>query len=268
MVADVGSGFGFITFWLILSGAKKVYTIGDPSRIGFIKKLYEKAVSRQIIDNGKISFKAEFIKVGNISLADNIKNDTLSLVLLNDTLEHITPRIFPWLVKAVYNNLKPGGYFISRQQNTDSPSVLKRLQPFWKESERNIFFNQRLELINKRIKDINENDAQKLAKHTRGLDSIDFSDALNKYKSKKVLPNHDLNIPPIDIEIDVVQEGNTSIKIITSEFRKNNFKVIHVYPDMLNSRRSKYLQPLAKILPKIFLKWHIFDGSTVFWIRK
>ena len=40
-VADVGSGFGFITFWLILNGANKVHTIGDSSRIGFIEKLYQ-----------------------------------------------------------------------------------------------------------------------------------------------------------------------------------------------------------------------------------
>ena len=51
LVADVGCGFGFITFWLILSGAKKVYSTGDPLRISFIERLYRSAVDKKLIPN-------------------------------------------------------------------------------------------------------------------------------------------------------------------------------------------------------------------------
>lgn len=100
--ADVGSGFGFITFWLVLSGAKRVYTIGDQVRIEYIKKLYGRAAEKGLIEPNKIGFVPEFVKTGATSLAYEIKDDTLDMVLLNDTLEHIAPRIFPSLVEATY----------------------------------------------------------------------------------------------------------------------------------------------------------------------
>ena len=268
LVADVGSGFGFITFWLLLSDAKYVYTIGDPLRIGFIQKLYERAVELKLVDAEKISFKPSFIKVGDVSLSENIKNDTLALVLLHDTLEHITPRIFPWLVKSSYNNLKPGGMFISLSHNSDSPAVQKSLQLVWDESEKNVFINQRLKIIKEKIKDISEPDAQKLAKHTRGLDSIDFFNALEKYKNEKIFPNHNLNVPPIDVQLDIPEEGDTGIERITSEFLKNNFKSVKVYPEMMGSRRSRYLQFISRMFPDLFLKHHIFDQGTVFVVIK
>ncbi|HTB06796.1 MAG TPA: class I SAM-dependent methyltransferase [Bacteroidia bacterium] len=267
-VADVGSGFGYITFWLILSGAKHVITIGDPVRIGFIQKLYDRAIELNLIDAGKISFKPEFIKVGDTTLSKDIAKGSLSLVLLCDTLEHITPRIFTSLVKSVYNDLKPGGFFISWAQNSDSPSMLEKLKVIWEKTEKNTYINQRLKIIQYRIPNISEVDANNLAVNTRGLDSVDFYGAIKNYEEGKVIPHFNPNLPAIDVEYDIPEEGDTSIERICSEFRKNNFTMIKVYPEMRNSRRSRYFQPLAKFIPKPFLKLHIFDESTVFFISK
>jgi len=117
-VADVGSGFGHITFWLVLSGAYKVHTIGDPERIMFIERLYKRAVEKRLISDNVILIKPDFIKVGDKTLSNTISSSSLDLVLLNDTLEHITPRIFPSLVKSVHNDLKPKGLFISHPKNS------------------------------------------------------------------------------------------------------------------------------------------------------
>ena len=266
-VADVGSGFGFITFWLILNGAKNVHTIGDSHRIAFIQKLYEQAVIKNFIDAEKIIFHPEFVKVGDLSLGKGIEQGSLSLVLLNDTLEHITPRIFPWLVRASYNNLKDGGYFISRQQNTDSPAMVRKLTSLWEEQEKE-YILQRRAIIQNRIPNILDSDLDKLAKNTRGMDSVEFNDAIESYQSQNIFPPFKPELPPIDVEIDVPFEGDTSIKRITTEFKKNNFRKVFVYPDLLASRRSKYFQGLAKAQPKLFLRGHIFDQTTVFKIQK
>ena len=267
-VADVGSGFGFITFWLVLNGAKCVHSIGDPYRISFIQKLYTQAQSKGIIEPNKIIFHPEFVQVGDTTLAKGIENNSLSLVLLNDTLEHITPRIFPWLVKSTYNNLKHGGYFISRQQNTDSPTMLRKLIPFWEKQEENVFINQRKEFIKERLPEIDSTSLEKLARNTRGMDSIALEETIQKFKTQQFIPEYQPLAPPIDISNDVPCEGDTEIKRITSEFKNNNFQKVRVYPDLLHTRRSKYFQRLAKFNPHFFLNNHIFDATTVFRIQK
>ena len=158
--------------------------------------------------------------------------------------------------------------FVSRQQNTDSPKMLNTLKKVWEQGETEVFVPQRFEIIMKKIKNINKTEANNLAIKTRGLDSVDFYNALREFEENGKYPEHDLNIPPIDIMIDVPHEGDTSIKRICSEFQVNGFKNIEVYPDLLSSRRSKYFQPLAKKVPKFFLNNKIFDQTTVFVITK
>lgn len=267
-VADVGSGFGFITFWLILNGAKAVYSIGDPMRISFIERLYKSAVEKNLIKDNKLHLKPSFVQVGDTTLFDGLANNSLGMILLNDTLEHITPRIFPSLVKAASNNLKPGGVFISKQQNTDSPSMLNKLRAVWEQGEKEHLIQQRFDAIVKEIPTINKPDAEALAVKTRGLDRIDFYNAVREFASSGIYPEHDLDVPPIDIDIDVPHEGDTSIERICSEFRSNGFSKVKVYPDMLSSKRSKYFQPLAKSFPKFFISNHIFDDTSVFVMTK
>ncbi len=268
VVADVGSGFGFITFWLILSGARMVHSIGDAERISFISDLYEKAVSRGLLPADRLTITPEFVKVGDLTLSKKISKGSVDLVLLNDTLEHITPRIFPWLVKASYNDLRPGGYFISRQQNTDSPATRKILKAVWEEGERNIFIEQRARIIRQKAPGIDEADLRALAERTRGMDSVDFELAIQKFLNNKVLPQLDRNAPPIDVETDVPHEGDTSIQRIVTEFEQNGFSYTKVYPELMTSRRSRPFQSLGFAFPKLFLGSHIFDRSTIFRIRK
>lgn len=263
-VADVGSGFGFISFWLLLSGAEHVYSIGDPDRIGFIDRLYKQAVAENLLPANKLSLKPAFVKVGDKTLFEAIPDASLSLVLLNDTLEHITPRIFPSLVEASYNNLRPNGRFISRQQNTDSPTMLRRLQEVWESSERQEFTPQRIRVIKETLPQLSEEENLKLALQTRGLDRVDFYLALEKFEKEGIYPSHDLNVPPIDVVIDVPHEGDTGIPRICGAFQQKGFRSVKVYPDWSTSRKTAPLQVLSRILPQPFMKWHLGDQTSVF----
>ena len=255
-VADVGSGFGFITMWLLLSGAEKVYSIGDPDRIGFIQQLYEQAVAEGLLPAGKLSLKPAFIKVGDQTLFEEIPPASLSLVLLNDTLEHITPRIFPSLVAASYHDLRPSGRFISRQQNTDSPKMLKRLQQVWESSEQQEFIPQRVRIIQNKLPNISQETTLTLAQKTRGLDQLDFYAALEQFDQEGTYPSHNLNVAPIDVEIDVPHEGDTGIPRICNTFKKQGFSKVKVYPDWSSSRKLAWLQGLSKGFPQPFMNWH------------
>lgn len=267
-VADIGSGFGFVTFWLAISGASRVYVIGDKERVNFIERLYNEAISLELVEAGKLCFVPRFVQVGDSSLAPQIKENSLAMILLNDTLEHISPRIFPSLVRSSYNGLEEGGYFVSRQQNTDSAKTMAALLQYWNQQEKSIHEPNRRKLIEDNIAKISKNNVNKLTKYTRGLDSVDFYAAIEEYKLNSAYPNYNPNSPSIDILTDVPDEGDTSINRILSEFRKYNFRKYSVYPDLLSSRRSKYAQPFARILPNLFFSKDLFAGTSVFLIKK
>ncbi len=267
-VIDVGSGFGFITIWLLLSGAANVYSIGDPERIGFIDRLYQQATKEGRLPTGKLSLKPSFVQVGDTTLFEGLPPASAGLVVLNDTLEHITPRIFPSLVAAAYHDLRPNGRFISRQQNTDSPKMLRRLQALWETSEKHEFVPQRLKLIQKKLPQISEKNALQLAKTTRGLDRIGFHEAIATFDKDGIFPSHGLGMPPIDVDIDVPYEGDTGIERIFNEFKKAGFRSVRVYPDWRTSRKTAPFQSLVKLFPQPFMRWHWGDQTSIFNMSK
>lgn len=268
LVADVGSGFGFITFWLLLNGASKVYSIGDPVRTDFIKKLYSNAVLKGYLPENKIVFKNELIKSGDVTLCEEIVDNSLNLVLLHDTLEHITPRIFSSLALASYNNLKKRGMLISKQQNTDSPLLLKKLYVYWDELENSKYKLQRKKKIVKIIHDISAEELELLSSNTRGLDITDFENAIMSYKNDKTIPVYIPNAPSIDIDENIPDEGDTSMVRVCSVLRDSGFKKIKVYPSFTHSKKFFYFQIFAKLLPQLFFKFHICDDTSVFVIKK
>ena len=271
-VADIGSGFGFITFWLLLSGADEVYTTGDRNRITFIERLYNKAKDRGLLNNGKIIFNSEFIKVGDTTLDPNVKNNTLSAVFLYNTLEHITPRIYPSLVKSTYNNLKTGGVFISKQQNTDSSKKMKKLMQYWDKVEQTRHIPKRKKFIRNELKNINESDLDILAQKTRGLDSLDLKKAIANFRENRTFPDNDPNLPSICINSDVADEGDTSISRIIGGLKEHDFNSVKVYPAIRATNQSSLakksivnsLQKLMNIFPYFFLKKNIYDKTTIF----
>ncbi len=267
-ICDVGSGYGFMTFWSILSGAAMVYSIGDPVRIGFVERLYQAAIDAGLVPPGRMRFRPNFVATGDTTLHPDIESGTLDLVLMTDTLEHITPRILPSLARAAHNDLREGGLFISRQQNTDSPGTARRLIPVWEMIEREVTFDQRLGIIKDAIPGITDMDARTLAKHTRGLDKPDFHGAVDRYRQDGTLPDHDLKVAPVDVLLDVPAEGDTGMVRIKAVFKNAGFKWTAVYPDLMSSRRSRFLQPLAYKLPGLFFGTHLFDASSVFVMRK
>lgn len=263
-VADIGSGYGFISLWVLISGAANVYSIGDPIRSGFIKKLYQAALKKGLIPSDKkIIPLSRFVREGDQVLHPDIPMDTIDLCLLNDTLEHITPRIRPFLFKSCYNNLKSGGYLISKAQNTDNPKLLEILKAFWEREEIQQEMPRRRKLIREEIKVIGEQELEALARNTNGMDQKDFYNTVLNFKEKGIVPDKKAYLPPINVENDVMSEGYTNKKEICQLLQEKGFKTF-VYPAMLDSRRSRYFQPLARIFPFLFFKLHLFDRTTVF----
>lgn len=267
-VADVGSGFGFTTMWLVLKGARLVHTIGDPGRVGFIQRLYAAAVERGLLPPDRIVFAPAFVRTGDTALASGIAPGSLDLVLLTDTLEHITPRILPSLALAAYNGLKPGGWFISKQQNSDSPSMLLRLRSIWERVEREEAVPQRARLIREWIPDIKDDVANELARCTRGLDKPDFEAAVERFRTEGIMPAYRGDLPTIDVELDVPCEGDTGIDRVTSVFKAAGFRHVGVYPELMHRRASRWLQPLARRMPGLFFSARLFDQTSVFAMRK
>lgn len=267
-VADVGSGFGFMTFWAVLNDAAKVHTIGDPERIGFIRRLYDAAVERNMLPSGRLAYRPEFVGVGDTTLSRTIKPGTLSLVLLTDTLEHITPRRLPSLALSAYNDLRPGGIFKSKQQNTDSLSMRMKLFSVWEHWERSTGLAQRAAICRAKCPGTDDRAVEEFATRTRGLDQVDFHNALERFVQDGTVPDHRPDLPPNDVETDVPVEGDTGIARVLAEFGKAGFKKRAAYPYLLYSRRYVFFQPLARWVPSLFFKTGTWDATSVFLMKK
>ncbi|MFN3917741.1 MAG: class I SAM-dependent methyltransferase [Flavobacteriales bacterium] len=263
-VIDLGSGFGYFTFWLLISGAKKVVSIGDSERIAFIKKLYASAVEKKLLPKDSILFKPDFIKPGDTNLFEEIGENEIDLILLNDTLEHITPRILPYLLKSSYFNLKKGGKFISKQQNSSSAKMYAKLAMHWDEIELSHYISQRKKLIEQAIPNIDVTNLGKLAINTRGLDKYDFKDAVENYKKNKKIPKLSKDSPAVDVVYDIPSEGNTDIPFILGSLKTAGFKKAYVYPALMHSRKLCFLQKVAKTIPSLFFKTTFMDETSVF----
>lgn len=267
-VADVGSGYGFMTMWTLVNGAGLVHSIGDPKRIAFLERLYAAAVERELLPQGRLRSRGSFFHAGEESLSSTIVPGSLKLVLLTDTLEHITPRLLPSLARAAHNGLANGGRFISKQSNTSSPAALRRLKRFWEEIERTTSEPQRMRLIAERLPSADPEQVRELARRTRGADRPDFVNAMDRFAKDGTMPPEPGELPSIDVEIDVPLEGDTDIERIMEVFRGAGFTHRKVYPDTTSSRRSRFLQPLARAVPQAFLSLHLFDMATVFVFTK
>lgn len=145
---------------------------------------------------------------------------------------------------------------------------MSELVNYWSKTDREVHLPVRFKIIKESISEISDDDAKKLAENTMGLDSVDFYQAIEIYKSSKLFPHQNSEIAPIDILTDVPDEGDTSIERVFLEFRSRGFRNLSVYPDLYGSKRSRYLQPLAKIIPKLFFKLDIFTSTSVFLIKK
>jgi hypothetical protein len=265
-VADVGSGYGYISFWLILSGAKRVLSIGDPERVEFIKKLYAAAVDADLLPHDSLISRGRLIEEGETSLLEGM-GSSLALVLMNETLEHVNPRVRPWLFRACFNNLVDRGQIISLQHNSDCPRTLRRLLRLWQDLEAKETLNQRMRWFRLRLPDADESTVLALGKATRGGDEASLERSLSEFLEGGAMPTGGSRLPPINISTGEVCEGLTTIRVVLEELRLAGFEP-RVYPAMRHSRRSRYLQPLAKFVPMPFLKLHIFDENAVFVGRK
>lgn len=263
-IADVGAGWGHISFWMLVNGAKKVYPIGDPYRSEFIQKLFKEIKSRNLVHG-----EAELLAIGRwISEGDNVIDpaipvDSLDYCLFNDVFEHIPFYRLPSVVGCCYNNMKKGGKLISKTHNTNNPNSLREIKEYWSEIEENKEIPSRSNIIKEEFGIEDEKIAYELAKSTRGLVRSQFNAAINKYKEEKVMPKYDAEAPSYDVIFDEAHEGPTDYNITLSIMIKVGFKAI-AYPAMYNSRKTRPFQGLAKIFPGFFFRTHIFDKTVCF----
>ena len=149
-----------------------------------------------------------------------------------------------------------------------SARMMKKLREVWERTERDLTLHQRLEIIQAECGLIAPAVAEELARKTRGLDRPDFYEAVEQFKKDGSFPRHELGIAPVDVRWDVPCEGDTGIDRVMSVFKHAGFKYVRVYPDLMPSRRSRYLQPLARISPRFFLGTGLLDDTSVFVMRK
>jgi 2-polyprenyl-3-methyl-5-hydroxy-6-metoxy-1,4-benzoquinol methylase len=263
-IADVGAGWGHISFWMLVNGAKKVYPIGDSYRSEFIQKLFTEIKSRNLIhEEAELLAAGRWISEGDEVIDPAIPIDSLDYCLFNDVFEHIPFYRLPSVVGCCYNNLKKGGKLISKTHNTNNPNTLREIKEYWSEIEEIKEIPSRSKIITEEFGIEEEDIVFELAKSTRGLVRSQFNIAINKYKEEKLMPDYDTEAPSYDIIHDEAHEGPTDLNRTLSIMHKVGFKAT-AYPAIYNRRKTRSFQGLAKALPGLFFGLHIFDQTVCF----
>lgn len=133
----------------------------------------------------------------------------------------------------------------------------------WDQAEQNHCLPARREAISRLLGGIAPQALETLAQATRGCDSRALADAVAEFARDGSVSPTLRDAAPINIETDEVCEGRTSIVTVLDELRAAGFAA-YAYPAMRESRRSALLQPVARAVPALFLKIHLFDDNTVF----
>jgi hypothetical protein len=71
------------------------------------------------------------------------------------------------------------------------------------------------------------------------------------------------DVAPVDIDVDVMEEGYTHRAYIEPALTRAGFEV-SCYPLLLHSRRSGWLQPVGRLLPQLLFATHRFDQVIVY----
>ena len=262
-IADVGCGWGFLSFWLLLSGAKEINAIGFQYQIDFLNKLKEKIKEKNLFENIDRLKPVAKPLIHNLKTIGDLPSNYLNLVIYNEVFEHIPDDLLEDAIKASYNTLSPGGKLISITHNTDNPQVFASIQKYWDRVDSDLFLPHRKKLIKDQIPEITEEELMRLATATRGLLSQAFNKAVSDYKINKKIPKLNKLLPAVDLNYDYICENFISPKEIIKKMQKTGFKS-SVYCELGTSRKYFLFRPLVRMFKKTFLSINKFSHGIVF----
>jgi SAM-dependent methyltransferase len=262
-IADIGSGWGLVTLWLLVSGVERVVSIGDPSRVAWIARVAEEARRKGLLPpQAKLEPVAKLIGPNDTQLFSG-GEACLDLCLLHDTLEHIAPRTLPALLRLCQRALRPGGRFISVSHNSDNPGVMRSLEELWERIERDEYRPKRVAFIQARLPEAPIEEVERLADQTRGLDRGELDSVLSQRGLSSVRDRPPAKRAPMDIDCDVVEEGYTDRSYVIPLLRQAGFSV-RAYPFVRTRRRTAWLQGVVERLPEAFFRLHVLDERVVY----
>ncbi|MEP7169083.1 MAG: class I SAM-dependent methyltransferase [Bacteroidota bacterium] len=262
-IVDVGCGWGILTIWYALSGAKEIYAIGFAYQIEFINRLIKRAKERKILDDS-INIKAIAQPLEkNITKIGNLEFRSVECVYYNDVFEHLPDNIFMDALIASYNILKKGGKLISLTHNTNNPFVLKRAKDWWTKVENESFISYRANIIKEKVSDISGENLEKMAASTRGLLTGDFYKAIYDFQTTGDIPEPQKLMPAVNLTIDYICENYISPPDVVNMMSDSGFKA-HCYAALMHSRRLAIFQPLATIFKSLFMNINAFSQNVVF----
>jgi hypothetical protein len=105
---------------------------------------------------------------------------------------------------------------------------------------------------------------ESLARGTRGLYREEFDAALERFRQAGEIPREDTARPPVDVELDIIEEGFVSPPAIRTQLLAAGFSDVRVHPVTTRSRSGRPLQPLARLWPSAFRRIPRYGGYVVF----
>lgn len=264
VVMDIGCGFGFLSFWFLLCGAKAVNAVGFHYQTEFIDKLKAAAGERGLLPaGGELITIARPLEKSNQTVG-GMKPCHADLIVYIEVFEHIPDEIFQDAMTATFNTLKPGGLVVGVCHNTDNKSILSGISKGWEHVENSGLIDYRKKLICERIPDIAPDQLNRLALLTRGMMLKEFDLALEEFQLHGKLPSVPERIrPAVDLSYDYIMENYISPPQIISQMKAAGFNA-KCYPGIRHSRRYMVLWPFEKLFRGILMRLEAISKTVVF----
>lgn len=262
-VVDVGCGFGFLSFYYALSGARMVHAIGFPYQIEFLSKLFKRAHEKKLLPENAMIDLIPIPLDETSSTIGGLPKESVDFVFFSDVFEHLPDSILKNAIKGSFNVLRKNGKLISITHNTDNKAVLERMKHYWQGLEEATFEKYREGEILKQIPQIPAPALTELVKATRGMLVKEFEAAILQYKSTGTIPVRQKLMPAVDLTYDYICENYISPEYVNRIIHDAGFKSSY-YPQLRHSRRFSLFWPFTRLFPSILMKSEALSQAVVF----
>jgi len=241
-IIDFGSGFGFLTNFLVAEGATYIAGIELKAKNRQIARF----LAREVFQVDKVEYREKI---------EELKEKKFEIALLTNAISHVQEPLRVLL--KLHDILKPNGLiFIEDNNNWASPLVRIRNRRKWR-AEDQIFSHKRGQYLKEKFR-FNRNQREILKEESYGLNYSQIDRLVARYlDNRKIISGYDYlkNRAPIDPETSIYHENSfTSQELSTILFNAGFIPLKIRAKYFFDFKKRPLISQIFKLFPDLSLR--------------